>query len=163
MLTQRRKGAEKTSNRHFSFAPCMFPKQGNQGSILSASGLAAQPAPKRPAADRLRLGAQHTVAELDRRRSLEISPNSRLSRRSPQGRTSSHRQERDISMDGANQVCIGIDVAKATLDLHLLPAGQSHSLPNTAVGHEQLRKLLPEPSACLIVLEATGGYEREVV
>lgn len=66
-------------------------------------------------------------------------------------------------MDGTNQVWIGIDVAKATLDLHLLPAGQSHSLPNTAPGHEQLRKLLPRPTSCLIVLEATGGYEREVV
>jgi transposase len=66
-------------------------------------------------------------------------------------------------MDGTNQVSIGIDVAKATLDLHLLPAGQTHRLPNTAVGHEQLRKLLPDPATCLIVLEATGGYEREVV
>jgi transposase len=141
----------------------MFPKHFNQGSMLTASGLAAQPAPKRPAADRLRLGAKHTAAELDRRRSLETSPNSRLSRRSLKGRTSSHRQEREISMDGANQVAVGIDVAKATLDLHLLPAGQAHNLPNTAAGHEQLRKALPNPANCLIVLEATGGYEREVV
>src|SRR5207237_4563501 len=42
-------------------------------------------------------------------------------------------------------------------------AGQAHRLPNTAAGHEQLRKLLPSPAHCLIVLEATGGYEREVV
>lgn len=66
-------------------------------------------------------------------------------------------------MDGTNQVWIGIDVAKATLDLHLLPTGQAHTLPNTTAGHEQLRKLLPGPANCLIVLEATGGYEREVV
>lgn len=66
-------------------------------------------------------------------------------------------------MDGANQVAVGIDVAKATLDLHLLPAGQSHQLPNTSPGHRELRKLLPDPAGCLIVLEATGGYEREVV
>jgi transposase len=66
-------------------------------------------------------------------------------------------------MDGANQVCLGIDVAKATLDLHFLPAGQEHTLPNTSAGHHQLRKLLPEPDRCLIVLEATGGYERELV
>src|SRR6266850_1206934 len=144
-------------------APCMFSKQGKQGSMLSASGLAAQPAPKRPAADRSRLGDQHTVAKLDRRRSLEFSPNSRLSRRTRKGRTSSHRQERDTSMDGANQVWIGIDVAKATLDLHLLPSGQSHSLPNNTAGFQQLRKLLPDPAPCLIVLEATGGYERQLV
>jgi transposase len=66
-------------------------------------------------------------------------------------------------MDGANQVWIGIDVAKATLDLHLLPTGQAHTLPNTKAGHEQLKKLLPSPANGLIVLEATGGYEREVV
>jgi len=72
-------------------------------------------------------------------------------------------------MDGANQVGlgnqvgIGIDVAKASLDLHFLPSGQSHTLPNSSSGHQQLRKLLPGPEGCLIVLEATGGYEREVV
>jgi transposase len=66
-------------------------------------------------------------------------------------------------MDGANQAWIGIDVAKATLDLHLLPTGQSHQLTNTSQGHRELRKLLPDPAGCLIVLEATGGYEREVV
>lgn len=66
-------------------------------------------------------------------------------------------------MDGANQVWIGIDVAKATLDLHLLPSGQSHSLPNNTAGFQQLRKLLPDPAPCLIVLEATGGYERLLV
>jgi len=66
-------------------------------------------------------------------------------------------------MDGANQAWIGIDVAKATLDLHILPAGQAQHLPNTDAGHGQLRKLLPPPSTCLIVLEATGGYERQLV
>lgn len=66
-------------------------------------------------------------------------------------------------MDGTNQVWVGIDVAKATLDLHLLPAAQSHSLTNDAPGRGQLRKLLPPPGGCLIVLEATGGYERELV
>jgi len=67
-------------------------------------------------------------------------------------------------MDGANQIAVGIDVAKATLDLHLLPQGQEHSrIPNTPAGHQQLRKLLPDPAQCFIVLEATGGYERAVV
>ena len=66
-------------------------------------------------------------------------------------------------MDGANLTWIGIDVAKATLDLHFLPSGQTHSLANNAAGHHQLRKLLPAPNACRIVLEATGGYERQLV
>lgn len=66
-------------------------------------------------------------------------------------------------MDGTNRSWVGIDVAKATLDLHVLPASQSHALANSATGHAQLRKLLPDPAGCLIVLEATGGYERRVV
>jgi transposase len=66
-------------------------------------------------------------------------------------------------MDGANQAWVGIDVAKASLDLHLLPAGQSHDLPNDTAGHRQLVQLLPNPAACLIVLEATGGFERLLV
>lgn len=66
-------------------------------------------------------------------------------------------------MDGANRTWVGIDVAKATLDIHLLPSGQSHTLANTAAGHTQLCKLLPDPAGCLVVLEATGGYERKLV
>lgn len=66
-------------------------------------------------------------------------------------------------MEGANQVSVGIDVAKATLDLHLLPSGQTHTLPNVKTGFKQLKQLLPDPAHCLIVLEATGGFEREVV
>jgi transposase len=66
-------------------------------------------------------------------------------------------------MDGANLTWIGIDVAKATLDLHFLPSGQTSSLANNSTGHAQLRKLLPAADACRIVLEATGGYERLLV
>jgi transposase len=66
-------------------------------------------------------------------------------------------------MDGANLTWVGIDVAKATLDLHFLPSGQAHSLANSPAGHRQLLKLLPAPGACRIVLEATGGYERQLV
>jgi transposase len=66
-------------------------------------------------------------------------------------------------MDGTNQISIGIDVAKATLDFHVIPGGQSRTLPNGQAGFEELTKLLPDPATCLIVLEATGGYEREMV
>ena len=66
-------------------------------------------------------------------------------------------------MDGTNLTWIGIDVAKATLDLHFLPSGQAHSPANNPTGHRQLRQLLPATDACRIVLEATGGYERLLV
>ena len=66
-------------------------------------------------------------------------------------------------MDGANLLGVGIDVAKATLEVHLLSTGQNHSLPNDSQGHQALRKQLPDPAGCLIVLEATGGFERKLV
>ena len=66
-------------------------------------------------------------------------------------------------MDATNQVWIGIDVSKAMLDLHFLPSRNSYSFPNTSLGHQELRQILPSPADCLIVLEATGGYQREVV
>jgi transposase len=66
-------------------------------------------------------------------------------------------------MDGENLTWVGIDVAKATLDLHFLPSGQKHTLTNNPPGHRQLQELLPDPAACRIVLEATGGYERQLV
>lgn len=66
-------------------------------------------------------------------------------------------------MDCPNFTFIGIDVAKASLDLHFLPSGQAHSLANNPSGFQQLPQLLPAPDACRIVLEATGGYERQLV
>ena len=51
-------------------------------------------------------------------------------------------------MDGTTSPGIGIDVAKATLDLHFLPTGQAHSLANNPTGHRQFRQLLPAPEAC---------------
>ena len=66
-------------------------------------------------------------------------------------------------MDGTNQIGVGIDVAKATLDLHILSSGQTQTLPNTKAGFGQLKTALPHPATCLIVLEATGGFERQVV
>ncbi len=60
-------------------------------------------------------------------------------------------------------VFVGVDVSKATLDVALLPTGESWSVPNDdgAVAGlvEQLQQHHPE----LIVLEATGGLETRVV
>lgn len=57
------------------------------------------------------------------------------------------------------RVVVGIDVAAAGLDVHVLPAGRSWRVGNTADERrtlvEQLAALGPE----LIVLEATGGLE----
>lgn len=58
---------------------------------------------------------------------------------------------------------VGIDVSKARLDVHLLKDAQSFVVPNRPEGHEQLLPRLPAPGSCLIVVEATGGYQRAVV
>jgi transposase len=61
------------------------------------------------------------------------------------------------------KVHVGIDVCKARLDVALLPRGEALSLTNDEEGIEALTKKLVEASATLVVLEATGGYERPLV
>ncbi len=51
-------------------------------------------------------------------------------------------------------VHIGIDVAKATLQIDLL--GKSRKLPNTKAGHQELLGLLP--GNAFIIMESTGSY-----
>lgn len=55
----------------------------------------------------------------------------------------------------------GLDIAKASLELHL--AGQSHALSNDPKGHAQLCKLLRAHPGVQVICEATGGYERAPV
>jgi len=57
---------------------------------------------------------------------------------------------------------VGIDVAKATLDLALEPSGEAWSVPNDAAGIDDLVNRLAPLGPTLIVLEATGGYEAAV-
>jgi transposase len=58
---------------------------------------------------------------------------------------------------------IGIDVSKAELVVAAEGAGGQKLYPNTDRGHRDLLKDLGEVDAQIIVLEATGGYERGVV
>ena len=109
----------------------------------------------------LRSGQAEIVGEPDRLRSFGTSPNSRLSRSTNQS-SSSYLQGRDTSkMDF--QHFIGIDVAKAKLDVANAPNAAVEQFDNNSDGHQQLLQKLPKPKTCLIVLEATGGFERDVV
>lgn len=56
-------------------------------------------------------------------------------------------------------VTVGIDVAKAGLDVALGSSGPVEHLANDLEGHDALVALLSGQSVELIVLEATGGYE----
>lgn len=58
---------------------------------------------------------------------------------------------------------VGIDVAKASLTVAVRPALSSFVFPNTPGGRKNLAATLRKLSPALVVLEATGGWEREVV
>ena len=62
----------------------------------------------------------------------------------------------------APTVFVGIDVAKATLDVALRPSGERWQVAHDARGIAALLQRLGAPSEALVVLEATGGYEQAV-
>ena len=57
------------------------------------------------------------------------------------------------------QVYVGIDVAKAHLDVHLLPSKEAFTVARDGEGVASLAERLKTLSPALIVLEATGGFE----
>jgi transposase len=63
----------------------------------------------------------------------------------------------------APQVFVGIDVAKAQLDIALRPTGERWAVTNDETGMAALVARLQAAQPTLIVLEATGGYHRAVV
>ena len=63
--------------------------------------------------------------------------------------------------DKNTPVYAGLDIAKASLQLHL--QNKSYDLPNTPAGHRQLIQRLAAVPDAHIICEATGGYERTVV
>jgi transposase len=66
-------------------------------------------------------------------------------------------------MDNSDKLFIGIDVSKATLEVALDKTSKTHVLDNTPEGIAQLIVLIKQRSAAIgvILLEATGGFERE--
>lgn len=56
---------------------------------------------------------------------------------------------------------VGIDVSKDAWDVHVLPQEKAFTV-STPQRPTAIIKLLPPPGSCLIVLEATGGYERDL-
>src|SRR5688500_427191 len=56
---------------------------------------------------------------------------------------------------------VGIDVAKARLDVAMLPCGQGFEVANDGSGLQELVSRLQGLTLGVIVLEATGGYEIE--
>jgi transposase len=63
----------------------------------------------------------------------------------------------------APQTFVGVDVSKAKLDVCCLPRGEARQFDNDPAGRAQLVAWLLSQRDCLIVVESTGGYERELV
>ena len=148
--------------------PCMFVKADSVSDTTAAVELSAERSEavnSAAAGDRsstLRSVPNEVVEELDRRQPLEFSPNSRQSRCCKSASTSSYLQGRDTSIMNFEHF-IGIDVAKAKLDLAMAPDATVTTFNNDSAGHAQLLSELPQPASCLIVVESTGRYERPVV
>ncbi|MDE2921195.1 MAG: IS110 family transposase [Chloroflexota bacterium] len=66
-------------------------------------------------------------------------------------------------MAGHTEVVVGIDVAKAQLDVAVEPTGATWTVPRTRGGLRRLQGQLQARRPTRIVLEASGGYERIVV
>ena len=66
-------------------------------------------------------------------------------------------------MDRSFASFVGVDVAKESWDMHVLPEGRSLSGEYNTKGLQMLLQQLPAPGTCLIVVEATGGYEQRLV
>lgn len=63
-------------------------------------------------------------------------------------------------MQQSTQLFAGIDVSKYHLDVHWHPSGRSARYASSGHGLTELVEHLRQEPPCLIVLEATGGYER---
>jgi transposase len=64
--------------------------------------------------------------------------------------------------NASSRVFVGVDVAKKSWDVHLLPAGKSLKLVAGESGLSKLRTELATLGPSLVVMEASGGYEREL-
>jgi transposase len=66
----------------------------------------------------------------------------------------------DIAMD---QCFVGVDVSKDELEVHVRPADQHRCFANDDTGAASLVKFIQPFQPELIVIEATGGYQHQVV
>jgi transposase len=63
----------------------------------------------------------------------------------------------------APQTFVGIDVSKDKLDVRVLPGSEFRQFENEPAGRAALIDWLLRKPPCLLVVESTGGYERELV
>src|SRR5665213_686606 len=69
-------------------------------------------------------------------------------------------QGKEPSKQETSQITAGVDVSKAWLDAHVLPADEALRVPNTAVGIAKLKRWLVRHKVELVAAEATGKWHR---
>ena len=80
-----------------------------------------------------------------------------------EGTEGSHHKEGSTKMNKPSMVAAGIDVAKEQLDIAVHGCKQSWQVANTPEGFRDLLRLMSDHQVEQVGLEATGGYERDVV
>ena len=63
----------------------------------------------------------------------------------------------------STEIFVGLDVAKAQLDVAVRPSGEGWSTPNAEAGIAQLVARLRALRPALVVAEATGGFEHAAI
>jgi transposase len=72
-------------------------------------------------------------------------------------------KEKTTPMEKNENHFVGIDVAKDELVIHILPTNEQLTVPNSKEGIKELVKLFKKNNPKQVVLEATGGLERELL
>lgn len=109
----------------------------------------------------MRPARSRPMPELEQLPEAGIQQRRESSRPRIQDRASARVSRREVAMSGY----LGIDVAQADLVLAREGVAGSRNYPNTERGCRDLVKSIKDgtPEPVLIVLEATGGYERSIV
>ena len=74
-----------------------------------------------------------------------------------------HSQIDNTQKENNEMTYVGIDVAKNELVVHILPTHQQLIVPNSSEGIKELIKHFKKNEPEQVVLEATGGLERELL
>jgi transposase len=94
-----------------------------------------------------------------------LSPNSCLGLKSPypQGWVRMGAEEKQVGGAVMSERFVGIDVCKASLEVAVRPEGRTFQVSNDRDGIAELVRVAHDTSPEMVVLESTGGYERDVV
>jgi transposase len=72
-------------------------------------------------------------------------------------------ENNNIQRKNNEQNFVGIDVAKDELVVHILPTNEQFTVPNSKEGIQELVKRFKKIAPQQVILEATGGLERELL